>query len=117
MRPRGRFDAHHATELLNSVGLGNRLDHRPAELSGGEQQRVALARAVVNDPPLLFADEPTGNLDDASAQLVLDLLLEFARGGNRTLVLASHDPRAWELADRALDIDGGQLLDPARRDP
>lgn len=98
-----------AKELIAAVGLGDRMHHRPAELSGGEQQRVALARALVNDPPVLLADEPTGNLDGATAHEMIDLLLDLAVQRKKILVLVTHDA---ELAARAairLRISDGHL--------
>lgn len=98
-----------ATELLEQVGLGDRVTHRPGELSGGEQQRVAVARALVTDPDLLVADEPTGELDTESGQVVLDLLQEVATG-ERAVVVASHDHAAIEAADRVVRLRDGQVV-------
>src|SRR5205823_5646151 len=80
-----------ATELLDSMGLGKRSSHRPAELSGGEQQRVAIARALANSPAMILADEPTGNLDSTTAEEILQLLLRLNREQSKTLVLITHD--------------------------
>lgn len=98
-----------ARQLLERVGLGERLDHRPAELSGGEAQRVAIARALMNDPLLILADEPTGNLDSASGQMIMDLLRELHREG-RTVVMVTHDADiARRNASRILYIRDGVL--------
>ncbi len=97
---------HRALELLERVGLAELADHLPAELSGGEQQRVALARALVNDPPLLLADEPTGNLDSATGGRIMALLGEFA-GGDRTLVFVTHDPLLAARAGRIIRVRDG----------
>jgi putative ABC transport system ATP-binding protein len=98
-----------AEDLLARVGLGDRVDHRPGELSGGEQQRVAVARALVNDPALLVADEPTGELDSETGRVVLDLLGEVAE--DRAVVVASHDPAVGERADRHLSLLDGRRVD------
>ena len=98
-----------ADALLDRVGLSDRADHRPGELSGGEQQRVAVARALVNDPDLLVADEPTGELDSGTGRLVLDLLGEVAE--DRAVVVASHDPAVGERADRHLALLDGRRVD------
>jgi predicted ABC-type transport system involved in lysophospholipase L1 biosynthesis ATPase subunit len=105
----GRPDHEAAIERLQSVGLGDRLHHLPAELSGGEQQRVAIARALMNDPEILFADEPTGNLDSRTGDSIMDLLLSLVAGGRRTLVLVTHDPERANRGSRKLTIHDGLL--------
>ena len=95
--------------LLDRVGLSGRLDHLPSQLSGGEQQRVAIARALVNDPSILFADEPTGNLDAKTGAGIIDLLLDLARQDGRTMVAVTHDPALAALGDRQLYLEGGHL--------
>ena len=97
-----------AIELLQEVGVGDRLDHFPAQLSGGEQQRVAFCRAVLNDPPLLLADEPTGNLDDANGAVILDALRDRARAG-AAVVIVSHRPQAAVGASAVYRLRGGVL--------
>jgi putative ABC transport system ATP-binding protein len=99
-----------ARELLERVGLTNRAHHYPVQLSGGEQQRVALARAFITQPPILMADEPTGNLDSANGQHVLDLLVRLNREEKATLVLVTHDRALAEHADRILTLRDGQIL-------
>jgi len=94
---------------LSDVGLADRLHHLPAELSGGEQQRVAIARALTNDPDIIFADEPTGNLDSKTGDAIIDLLLELARNRKKTLLVVTHDVRLAELGDRQLRIVDGVL--------
>jgi len=106
----GRKDAgSRGRDLLAEVGLSDRGHHYPAQLSGGEQQRVAIARALSNDPPILLADEPTGNLDLANGQHVLDLLLEIRRTRGATLVLATHDTAVASRADARLRLRGGRV--------
>ncbi|KKC41465.1 hypothetical protein WH87_00485 [Devosia epidermidihirudinis] len=100
-----------ATEALISVGLGQRLDHRPTALSGGEQQRVGLARAMVTNPPLLLADEPTGNLDQETGALVVDLMFDLARQRGTAVVLITHDPGLAARADRVLTMTQGELTE------
>jgi len=95
---------------LELVGLSDRIHHRPAELSGGQEQRVAIARAIVHDPGLLVADEPTGDLDGESAGSILDLLRSLSRDHNKTIVMVTHDPRAAAVADRSLHLEKGQLV-------
>jgi len=97
-----------AKRLLNQVGLDHRLTHRPGELSGGEQQRVAIARALANDPPLILADEPTGNLDTETGQRIYELLKEVAR--QRTVLLVTHAEPLAQMADRILYIRDGRLV-------
>ena len=98
-----------ARRLLAEVGLQDRGHHYPSQLSGGEQQRVALARALSNDPPILLADEPTGNLDASNGQHVMELLLEIRRSRGATLVLATHDPVLAARADAVLRLRGGRV--------
>lgn len=95
-------------ELLEVVGLKERMHHQPSQLSGGEQQRVSICRAIANDPKILFADEPTGNLDSTNSQKVLDLLLMMR--GERTMVMVTHDPELAGLADRVIEIEDGRIL-------
>ena len=98
-----------AVAALDRVGLGHRHDHRPAELSGGEQQRVAIARAMVADPLVVWADEPTGNLDSGSARQVMDLLLEMQRDG-LTLVMVTHDADIAAAADHRVEMQDGLVV-------
>jgi putative ABC transport system ATP-binding protein/lipoprotein-releasing system ATP-binding protein len=98
-----------AEASLRDVGLADRLNHLPAELSGGEQQRVAIARALVNDPDIIFADEPTGNLDSKTGDTIIDLLLNLARDRQKTLLVVTHDTRLAERGDRELRIVDGLL--------
>ena len=99
-----------AKELLERVGLSNRAHHYPVQLSGGEQQRVALARAFITQPPILMADEPTGNLDSANGQHVLDLLIQLNREEKTTLLLVTHDRRLAEYANRIITLQDGRVL-------
>lgn len=101
-----------ATELLHRVGLGDRMGHRPSELSAGQQQRVALARTLANDPPLILADEPTGNLDPDTREQVLRLLESFRQSG-KTVVMVTHDPVTAGRASRVLRLANGLVLAPA----
>ncbi|ERR1700722_9958626 len=100
-----------ASDLLRSVGLADRMHHYPIQLSGGEQQRVALARAFVLKPPIIFADEPTGNLDSTNGSHVLDLLLERNRVSGATLVLVTHDPQVSAHADRRVILRDGMIVE------
>ncbi len=98
-----------AEESLAAVGLSDRMHHLPAELSGGEQQRVAIARALTNDPDIIFADEPTGNLDSKTGDAIMDLLLDLTRARNKTLLVVTHDARLAARGDRQLHIKDGML--------
>jgi putative ABC transport system ATP-binding protein len=106
----GRTDPRAARDLLARVGLGDRADAFPDKLSGGEQQRVAIARALIKQPPLVVADEPTGNLDEETGRQILALLLELTVKSGRTLVMATHNPEVVVLADRVCRIHDGKLL-------
>ncbi|MEV4627992.1 ABC transporter ATP-binding protein [Micromonospora sp. NPDC049523] len=97
--------------LLEMVGLGAHAGQRPYELSGGQQQRVAIARALANDPPLLIADEPTGQLDSETGRAMMDLLQALVRSRGMTALVATHDPTLIELADRVLQLRDGQLVE------
>jgi len=103
-----------AEALLRRVGLGDRLTHRPGTLSGGEQQRVAIARALVMQPALLLADEPTGDLDEGTADTLHELLREMHRENGLTAILATHNTRLASICDRILRLEGGRLTDQGR---
>jgi putative ABC transport system ATP-binding protein len=100
-----------ALGLLQRVGLGDRSGHYPAQLSGGEQQRVALARAFINRPKILFADEPTGNLDAETSQRVIEIMLELNRDAGTALVLVTHDPEVARLTDRTIRLRNGEMVE------
>ncbi|MCX2682597.1 ABC transporter ATP-binding protein [Campylobacter sp. MIT 21-1685] len=102
------IDEEDARNVLEKVGLGHRLNHLPNELSGGEQQRVCIARALINNPELLLADEPTGNLDEANEQIVLEVLQKLKKEG-RTIILITHNPKLAEFADRCVHLHYGVL--------
>ena len=111
----GRADAFAAAEAeLRAVGLGDRLDHYPAQLSGGEQQRVAIARAVAPGPQIIFADEPTGNLDGQTGSLIIDLLFERQRATDATLVIITHDPMLARRCDRIARMRDGRVVSDER---
>ena len=107
---RGREARSRAMRALEAVGLEHRARHRPNELSGGQQQRVAIARALVNEPAVVWADEPTGNLDSESARDILDLLERLNRENGQTFVLVTHDPRVAERAHRVLQMQDGVVV-------
>ena len=102
-----------AREALEAVGLRERWEHRPAELSGGEAQRVAVARALAPSPKLVLADEPSGNLDQRSAEALHDLLVSLARERDQTFVVVTHNDRLASRADRVLTLESGKLRGPA----
>lgn len=106
---RGRDARNRALELLDRVGLADRAAHLPAELSGGEQQRVAIARSLINDPAILFADEPTGNLDSKNGAVIITLLLDLARMDHRSLVVVTHDDQLARSGDRLVRIEDGLI--------
>ena len=107
----GRADARsHAFELLERVGLSDRKDHYPSQLSGGEQQRVSIARAFINEPEILFADEPTGNLDDKTGFRIESLLFELNKEKNTTLVLVTHDLELASKTGRIIKLKGGKVI-------
>ena len=103
---------HKAKDLLDRVGLGHRINHYPRQLSGGEQQRVAIARAFASSVDILFADEPTGNLDTATGQNIIDLIFELNKEFGTTLVLVTHDHRLADRCDRSIQIASGEIIPP-----
>jgi len=106
-----------ARYLLHRVGLDHRADHYPGQMSGGQQQRVGIARAFVTKPRIIFADEPTGNLDTKTTQEVMEVITQFAREFHQTIILVSHDPEMAEYADRIIHmVDGNVLEDTVRKD-
>ena len=104
-----------AAHALERVGLGDRLDHRPNELSGGQRQRVAIARALVNDPTIVLADEPTGNLDTRSGEEVMEIFKDLHRQG-RTIVLVTHEPEIAEFAERVIVVRDGVIIEDRRKE-
>jgi len=106
---RGKSELARGRDLLERVGLFGRLDHLPSELSGGEQQRVAIARSLINDPAILFADEPTGNLDSKNGEVIINLLLDLSRADGRSLVVVTHDENLARRGDRLVRIVDGRL--------
>jgi predicted ABC-type transport system involved in lysophospholipase L1 biosynthesis ATPase subunit len=108
IRHRQREDL--AKSYLERVGLGDRMQHLPSELSGGEQQRVAIARALVNDPAVIFADEPTGNLDTANGDAIMNLLLDLVREQQKTLIVVTHETRLAKLGNRQVNMRDGLLV-------
>ena len=106
----GKMDREWVDSVIERVGLADRRKHRPAELSGGQQQRVAIARALVSKPTVVFADEPTGNLDSTTGQEILDLLRESVETLGQTFVMVSHDPKATAIADRTLFLADGLIV-------
>jgi len=103
-----------AMEIVQQVGLGERWSHYPAQLSGGEKQRVAIARSFATEPAVLFADEPTGNLDSVTGNHVIDLMFEFNRNSSTTLILVTHDKTLAARCDRVLGLDAGRLVTDER---
>jgi putative ABC transport system ATP-binding protein len=104
-----------AKALLELVGLSHRLNHKPAELSGGERQRVSIARALINDPEIIFADEPTGNLDSKTGQSIIDLILKLRKEEKKTFIIVTHDPSLTKYADKLFYIKDGKISDIKRR--
>jgi len=98
-----------ATELLESVNLGKRIKHKPAEMSGGEQQRIAIARSLANDPEILIADEPTGNLDSSTGKTVMEILTKLHRGQKKTIIVVTHDPNIARYSQNIVHIRDGQI--------
>jgi ABC-type lipoprotein export system ATPase subunit len=109
MLPKRRLDRRRAVELLDAVGLSDRSSHRPSELSGGEQQRVAIARALANDPAIILADEPTGNLDDDNARKIAELLSSACRERGKSLILVTHDREMIRPVDHVFAMRDGSL--------
>ena len=103
-------DIDKAVELHEKVGLRERLNHRPSELSGGEQQRVAIARALINDPEIIFADEPTGNLDSLTEEELMETLMNLVTENKKTLIVVTHDSKLAKLGDRQLVLADGQIM-------
>ena len=113
----GGRDASHFHRIVGLLGLTNRLRHRPAELSGGEQQRVALARALINHPAIVLADEPTGNLDSKNSEIVLGMLRHSNRELGQTVLMITHNPEAAAYGDRIIHMRDGEIVEPERDPP
>ena len=113
-RRASRADRMRADDLLERVGLGDRKHHRPSQLSGGQQQRVAIARALIHRPPLILADEPTGNLDAEGAQIITELLVSLAKDEGSTVVIVTHDERVASAAHLQFYLDKGQIVRTTR---
>lgn len=111
----GKLPVPRVRALADRLGIGNRMNHLPSQLSGGQRQRVAIARALINQPSILLADEPTGNLDKASAQEIIDLLLDLNRAGN-TIILVTHDEGFANLCPRKITISDGRIVSDRRKD-
>lgn len=105
-----------ARNMLNKVGLGHRMDHYPGQMSGGQQQRVGIARAFINHPDVVFADEPTGNLDSKTTKEVMDMMRDFARSYQETIILVTHDPLIKRYADRVVTLFDGSILSNIEQD-
>ena len=110
-----KYREERAKELLEKVGLGQRLDHMPNEISGGQKQRVAIARALANQPPIIFADEPTGNLDSKSSVEIMEIFTKLNREEGTTVVLVTHEPDIAEFADRVLTFRDGCVISDRRK--
>ena len=105
------YSKNKAAELLNNLGLGDRINHLPSQLSGGEQQRVSICRALANNPDILLADEPTGNLDSKTAEIVFNQFISLAREKNTGVLLATHNLKLSERSDRVIKIIDGKLIE------
>lgn len=105
-----------AEKLLISFGLGERLDHKPSELSGGERQRIAIARALANDPDIIVADEPTGNLDSATGKKIMDILVDLHKNQKKTIVVVTHDPNIADYTEHTINIKDGQIVKNGKSD-
>jgi putative ABC transport system ATP-binding protein len=109
-----KIDRNYFNRITDLLGISKRLMHRPSELSGGEQQRVALARALINKPSIILADEPTGNLDTANSEAVLNLLCQSNQELGQTILMITHNPEAAEFAGRSIHMRDGQIVDPMK---
>ena len=106
-----------AAEMLRLVGLETHMKHKPSQMSGGQQQRVGIARALVTDPEIVFADEPTGNLDSGTSDEVMHVICRILREKHKTLIMVTHDPHMAEYADRVVDLLDGRIVDIRRQTP
>lgn len=105
-----------AEKLLDSLGLKNRLDHKPTELSGGERQRIAIARALANDPDIIVADEPTGNLDSTTGKKIMDILVDLHRNQKKTIIVVTHDPNIANYTEETINIKDGHIIKDNKED-
>lgn len=102
-----------ATSLLESIGMGDRLMHKPSELSGGEQQRIAIARSLANDPDIIVTDEPTGNLDSKTGKMIMDILVKLNKENKKTIIMVTHDPAIAAYSEEIINIKDGQIVSHA----